>query len=460
MRWWPRWARWRDGGCGRVARPASPRGSMSGKADRVLSTAAHGSHGWGRLALASSASRGTPSPGSCRQRAWRLAVGLVRQLAELGTRSHWVRQPGTNFRVVVLAVLVSGLTLSTGCGARRSVTRLVEGREVRGRVVSQEAYALYARAAYLEASGQTARALVVYDRVIDYDPRSVQAWTRVGALQCGSDPSAAERAFLAGEAVDAEYEPLWRERARCALQRGESRLALQRAERAAQLDPNQVETSLLVIRSQEACGELEAARHWMRALVLRTPYDPVVWQHALAFAERHQEGALADQARRRLDRLRGSSAPRLAPRVAREAIDRALRDYDLDRARRLAVRAGIPPAEVALRSAALARPKLAREQALLVLESNPRSGDAWVAALVAADLERDVGLLEAVAAALEADPNPLSPLGALLLDELLGRVVGTEAAQAWRAAYGPLPAAEEPLLSDVVGRTPGALPRP
>ena len=350
---------------------------------------------------------------------------------------------------VVLPALLSTLV---GCHAGGTVVRLVDGQEVRGRAVREEAYALYVRAAVLEASGETERAVATYLRVLDYDPMSVESWTRIGALLCVSDSTGAHRAFVAGESIDANYEPLWRERARCNLRSGEFSEALRRALRAARLDPDRVETSLLVAEAYERAGKVDDARRWLTALVLRSEASAQAWNWALAFAERHEDQALLQRARAHLELLRPAADDRIDPETGRAAIDRALLAYELDSARSLAVRSGIPAAEVALRAAALGRSKLAREQALLVLDADPRSSDAWVAALVAGDLDRDVGLIETAAASLADDPAPLSPLGVLLLREVLERVAGADAAQAWSMAYGPVPASTEPLARRVSER--------
>ena len=339
------------------------------------------------------------------------------------------------------------------CGGRRGVVRIVDGREVRGRVVSAEAYALYERGAFLEATGQPERALASYHRVLDYDPLSIQAWVRIGALRCPNDPDGAANAFAAAAALDDQYEPLWRERARCELRRGDNARGLSAAQRAERLDPDHVETSLLVVEALQATGDSGGARRRVQALVLRSPESAEAWRGALSLAEQQDDSILARQARLQLERLRPDSPSRSDLSVVLGDIDGALLDDDLDRARALAVRGGVPPAEVALRAAALAHPKLARDQALLVLRADPRSADAWIAALVAADLDRDLGLLEEVAAQLDADPRCPSSLGARLLTEVLGRLVGGDGAEAWSTARGPLPEPAEQLERRVADRS-------
>src|SRR5512145_1169683 len=61
-----------------------------------------------------------------------------------------VRRTRLRHRLAILFTLAV-----VGCGmGRRGVVRLVDGREIEGRLIGEEAYALYARAAVLEASGQ------------------------------------------------------------------------------------------------------------------------------------------------------------------------------------------------------------------------------------------------------------------------------------------------------------------
>jgi sugar/nucleoside kinase (ribokinase family) len=71
-----------------------------------------------------------------------------------------------------------------------------------------------------------------------------------------------------------------------------------------------------------------------------------------------------------------------------------------------------------------------------VLTADPDDGDAWVAALVAADLQRDAAAFER----------------ALLFAQVLERRLGDAAAAAWLKAHGPLPSPTDRLERAVAER--------
>src|SRR5262245_24637453 len=124
-----------------------------------------------------------------------------------------------------------------GCAAP-GVVRVVDGHEIEGRFISDDAYALYGKAANEAASGEPARALAALKEAAEADPASPEIWTWIGALSCQpptGDFEQGEQALRRAEALDPDYAPLFRERARCGLLAAE-RQATPDARRAA-LEP-------------------------------------------------------------------------------------------------------------------------------------------------------------------------------------------------------------------------------
>ena len=324
-----------------------------------------------------------------------------------------------------------------------SVVRVVDGQEIPGRFVSHQAYTEYARGALLEARGDLEAASSAYGRALASDARSVELWTRLGALRCRLKRGDAEQAFRRAAELDEEYAPLWRERAQCHLLSGKRDDALAAALRAAELDPNQPATTLLVASLYERRNQLSGAWRWLDALVLRQPTSVVVQQAKLDLAVRHSDTARARQAADVLRRLR-DEAPHSDALEAelRQSIGAALAEEDLPKARDLARRLLMPPGELALVAVTLGKPQLALVQAEWVLRAAPDDGDAWVAALCAADLLQNSQRFVQFLRLAPSGPVALGPLGAQLFTELLRRKVGDDAARAWLAGNGPSGAAK------------------
>ncbi len=334
----------------------------------------------------------------------------------------------------LLFALASGCTLGGG-----NVIRVYSGREVPGPYITPEAYAHYAQGVLDESQGNFAKALREYEAALADDDSSPDLWTRVAAVQCrlGKDPT---RAFQRAESLDPDFSPLWRERARCALDRGDAARALPLAERAVALDPLDPAASLLVARALEKLGRPADARRWLLALAL---WDPTSKPARLRLHPTEPTPA------RRSDPL-GARGPG-ERRASVEDVDRALRLGDTEGARRLAKEVGQAPSALALRAAALGHAALAKAEAERVLAADPDDSDARIALLVAATLAGDQAAYETALSELGPEPLAPSPLGVRLLGELLGRRAGSEAAEIWRSIWA-LPAATDRLEAAVEQR--------
>jgi len=360
-------------------------------------------------------------------------------------------------RGLLPAAATAAALACAACGAP-TVMRSVDGQLIEGRYIPPRAYALYAIGTDLEAHGDLRQALAAFELAQGDDGESPEIWTRIGALRCklGGD---AEDAFRRALGVDDAYEPAWRAWARCAAAQGKLEEALDHAEVAVRLDPNQEDAILLRADLLERLGRVEDARRALRALVVRRPRSVGGWRALAALAMRAGDTAEAERAARRVREI----VPRHQAALAKDLpglrplaeLDTALRVGDLRSARKLAREAGLPPAELAVRAAALGRAAEARAQAELVLGADPASASARVALAAAADLAgNDAGVAEAWSG-LPGPGEPLtppSPLARLLFAELLARRVGDEAALAWLGQPPEARGRPDPLEADLAAR--------
>jgi tetratricopeptide (TPR) repeat protein len=355
------------------------------------------------------------------------------------------------------ALLSLSALSALGCGAGSGeVVRVVDGRELPGRYVSYQAYAAYARGAELEALGDLRGAATAYGKALEADPPSVEIWMRLGALRCQLREPNADQAFRKALAIEPDYAPLHRERGRCELRRGRPLQALSELELAFKLEPNREETSLLLASAERAARRIEEAERWLTGLVMRDPTSVAGWQalHDL-YAERGAEAKRA-RAAEMLAALGAATTRGLreeASNLERVKLDRAILASNLELTRRLAIEQRVSPAELAVRAAALGSAELALKQARWVLSADPTSSDAWVAALVAADLEHDSLAFGETLKKLDRRAVEPSPLARRLLAELVARRLGPQAQAAWEQACGPSKEPSDPLERRVQERS-------
>jgi tetratricopeptide (TPR) repeat protein len=356
--------------------------------------------------------------------------------------------------------LVFAASLATGCASSTKVTRSVGGRLVRGRFVTDDAYAAYLRGALLEAQGHREAALVAYTEGVRHDPESPELLTRIGALVCDRTDAARASAkpgaaFDQAAAIDPAYEEAWTERARCHLKRGQLADAEHAARTAVSLDPDRVETVLLLALVLERQEHIDEAGHWLRGLTVRNPASIEAQEAMLAFAERTHDEASKAGAERALTDLGARANGRTAAsgRAAVADVDAAIARGAFDEARRLALSARLSSGGLALRAAAVGAVPFAQRQAELVLAANPGDTDARVAAAIAADLMRDDDALARALSTPPTPPSPVSPLAGLLMAELLDRRVGADAKNAWIGALGsPASESHDALMRNVAKR--------
>lgn len=408
------------------------------------------------------------------------------------TAGEGLRRAAFALAAIVAAGAAVGCTPAT-------VVRVIDGREVTGRFVSDRAYALYARGAEAEARGDLEGARLEYLSAAEQDDGNAEVWTRVGAVSCKLGRDAAARdAFATAAARAPEYEPLYRERALCALDAAPGaagaaapaerfRAAFEDATRSLALDPDSEDAALLYARAAEAAGDVAAAERALRELVVRLPGRAAGWRALRELAARRKDGPAVARATNALEALggatgaglggatgaglggaagagagatgaglAGATSPARAP-AALDDVDAAITRGSLDDARAAAKRARLPPAELSVRAAALGHAQLAKTQAELVYKADPSSASAAIALAVASDLlHDDAGVTIALAAPASLTTAP-SPLARLLFAELIQRRADREAALAYVGAVAAPAEGTEPLLRAVIERVRASL---
>ncbi len=332
--------------------------------------------------------------------------------------------------------LLTGLLclIPAGCSfTRGTVTRIESGIEREGHAISAEAYATYARGVELEARGDRNGAILAFESAAREDPESAEILARLGALYCARSESAgdhaqdlAEQRFKGALELDAYSSHTWAAIARCSAHRARAHEALQAARQAANYDPTSVELSLLVVEYAEALGDLPTARRWLDGILASAPGSREALQALKAFGVRHAEPARQLRAQRELDALGAGDA--------KLALERALDQDDLERARSARERLRMAPSELAIQALGRGALSVAHAEAALAWAADPSDADAWVVALVVADLTRNRAEFEAL---LLSPPTPAAvpkPATLAVFRDLLGRTLGAEARAAWVGA--------------------------
>lgn len=294
------------------------------------------------------------------------------------------------------------VALSCGCQGE-NVVRVFNGHEVSGRWISPDSYAAFTVASLEEAKGDERAALHAYERALAEDPNNAAAWGRIGAIQCTSSRREADHAFARAEAIEPDLESPWVARAACALRRNEPEAAVTYGKNAVALSPGDPEANRIVALSLEKRGDSRAAERWRRGFSLVSTLE--------------------------VDGREQSKGPS-------DALSKAIDDANVVAAERAAIRARVGSAELSLRAVSRGKLGLAETVASRVLDADPSNSDARIAALAAADLGRNEDAFESTLAAVPPGSALPTQHGAGLLEAILRRRVGDDAARAWRAAYG------------------------
>jgi hypothetical protein len=319
-----------------------------------------------------------------------------------------------------------------GCQGEQ-VVRVKDGHAYHERTIAPEAYAAYARARLDESRGNSAAAMREYERVLDVDNRAGAAWIRLGAIQCRTNPKAAEHAWQQARDISPESSQLWVERARCALERGELRQAEDFARRALEFAPSQPEVTLLCASIASRLGNSEHETQLLFGALAMHPAK-VALLTALATSPT-QPPAYKRYAARRLMRLRpideawvppvyfehAHPAPlqQLATLQLQEQFEQALSQHDSDETLRTAALLGVSSDKLALAALLWGFDSLATKQASVLLALNPSDASAWLIALLGADLS---GATQRFDELLALPPQPRTKLEPALLEALFALI--------------------------------------
>jgi len=365
----------------------------------------------------------------------------------------------------VLVGAVLGLSLSA-C-AEPQVVRVYDGNPVAGRFIEYEAYAAYGRGLEAKHDRNFRVAAKWFEKAAEYDPNSVEIQMHLGSVLCTlGGPEEAEEAFERAEKIDGSFALLFQVRAECALDHEQPNQALKYATRAFQLDPDQEEIVETYAHVLSVHKKYDDASRLLDSYLVRHPNSAPIWwtRHTVARLQ-GDKGMIAKSAETLL---------RIAPRRADDLIaadpafeplakvDAAIRQGNIDEARKAARHAHLPPAELAIRAAAMGATKLAREQAEHVLGADPASMSARVALASSSDALEDAAAVDKAFDLPKGERlTPLSPLGRLVFAELLVRHAEREAARvflgslAGETSKDPL---HEALRLHLVGRLGGKNP--
>jgi len=392
------------------------------------------------------------------------------------------------------AGLLAFALLIVGCAGEPRVVRVFDGHIVEGAYVPPEAYAAYLKGVLAEEAGDLKSALAAYEQAARDDDEDPEPLTRVGDIRCKIDPKnrAADDAFNQALKVDSAYAPALAAQARCSLARGNATEGVATLDKVGAGDRASItfEALFVKIAAQRggSSGADAKARERAIALTVASGDNPAAWDALIAWGRGKSDAELLARGFEGLARtaparsreveagaleLLGIGQTNLARRVAvavsdasaesgirnvhdatvaRLAIDEALLNGKLDRARVRATRGHVPVAEVAARALMLERTEIAVVLAKEVALADPTSGGAaMVLAAVAAREGRPVSAHLKGSKEAPTDRPPAACV--LVLAERLAAMGGggstaaaAESARAWAARVGPSPmAAHDPL---------------
>jgi tetratricopeptide (TPR) repeat protein len=277
----------------------------------------------------------------------------------------------------------------------REVVRSIDGELYVDRFIGPRAYEAFVRARIAEESGRLGEAIDAYRAAIDSDPDNALAKVHLAELLCQRAASDADALYSSLYDAGERSAAYFLSRARCSVLRDDRVAARDFAFEALIASPRDPDTVTAVGSIWREVGSRDAASSLDREAKL----DAI--------------GPLPKPFSSKLPSTTHAS------RVALADIDRALFEDDLAKARSLAVSARVSPSSLALRAYAFGKDALAHEQANLVNQANPKDADAVVALLATSNSDG------AIVALARVDPRTLSPLGALVLSDVLRRRAAT-----------------------------------
>lgn len=280
-------------------------------------------------------------------------------------RGHWFAA-SCRWLVVVVSLALYG------CSGYTTTTRIVNGHTLEGRPIEPEGYALYLTAQLSEQQGALHRARKLYLDAARLDPQSPELWTRVGALGCRLKLAHADTEIERALNLDRWYAPAWVARARCELFRGKLDLALRYARAAQVADPDDFETTLVLVDVYQAKGKRGLAVTQLQAFLLRQP------------GSRQAQTQL-----QHLSEQKPPTPPDPTPQNADPTMTEAILAGELTRASARATELRMHQSEVARLALSLNRPVLANQHMALVLNAAPHDSALRALALLSAHRAHD-----------------------------------------------------------------------
>lgn len=380
-------------------------------------------------------------------------------------------------------VVTCALALAAmGCGgAGPSVTRVVDGRVVEGRFVSPLSYELFLRGAIAEDTGDLGNAIAGYDAAARSDPTDAFLWTKVAEARCAKNVHDARISDALDRALslDPEFGPALALRVKCGGGGPDE------ARRAMSAEPRDARLTASMQRFLSDARDDGGARERLLALVLARP-EPAAYRALFAWAEAHDDDALALMAAKGLAAVSTTDGPALSsrakelagegavsqaraiaaavvdhasgarvdPAVALLAVDHALAAGELERATRRASLGRVDLVVVAARAMALGNASAASELASLVSAADPANTGARMVLAAAGAESSDLGAIaKALAGATAAAPVDASV--AIVFLRALARQTGDADARAFASKLPAFEGADGllvPLAVDLAAR--------
>jgi tetratricopeptide (TPR) repeat protein len=285
--------------------------------------------------------------------------------------------------------------LALACGGYSTTTRLVDGEMLTSNPIAPQAYALYMEATLEEAAGNLETARETYIAATQFEGNNPELWTRVADLSCRLELSSADEEFEVALSEDRWYAPAWIARSRCELKHGNPKQALSFARLAQISAANDFEATEALASVYTQTGDLKAAlRQWIAYTTLQ-PNDRRGWQRLTTSSERAHKPEWHSWAVAAL-----GTGPHLQTALRSSVIEipkplvAAILREDLRAARAFATDHALSQVVVLESALELGRPKLAVEQAKVLVPAYSNSADVRALALLAAARANDDVMLE------------------------------------------------------------------